>query len=389
LNKQKAKIQRKNKEYRRQLSELSGPSGHQNKSGYIGETKLKGERSFLETSGIINQSLNKSLPDGNEQSMAVKWKHLSIKEKIKLFNPWCIGIMFANVFQLVGATSVLFSHSITLSFNELLIGLGCFGAWIGILRFIDTDTKLYSAPRTIKTAFPIIFRILVGVTPIFIGFSFLGMCLFWRSDKFKSPSDTFFSLFAMMYGDAIRDIYTDVSFGKHLAANLYCYSFVFFAICVVQNIFIIVMQESYFTARKYNLEEDLFGVHKEVEERESTKSVAAVEARPKTTKSKQTLMKILEEDRYSMESSNKLPRSKSGFIDHCYPHITSLPEKERQLSTNQTNNITTKSKEIMRLINELKTHAQQEIKSNPSNKKEIKKNFDDAIKKIKDKITQS
>lgn len=153
--------------------------------------------------------------------MAVKWKHLSIGEKMKLFNPWCMAIMISNMFQLVGATSVLFSQSIALSFNELVIGLGCFGAWVSILRFIDTDAKLYSAPKTIKTAAPIIFRILVGVIPIFIGFSFLGMCLFWKSDKFKSPSDAFFSLFAMMNGDALRDTYQEMSFGKYLAANLF------------------------------------------------------------------------------------------------------------------------------------------------------------------------
>jgi hypothetical protein len=153
--------------------------------------------------------------------LTVKWKHLSISEKIKLFDPWCVVIMISNMFQLVGAASVLFSHSITLSFNEMAIGLGCFGAWIGILRFIDTDEKLYSAPKTIKTAAPVIFRILIGVTPVFVAFSFLGMSLFWTCDKFKSPSDSFFSLFAMMYGDEIREIYTQMSFGKYLAANLF------------------------------------------------------------------------------------------------------------------------------------------------------------------------
>lgn len=267
----------------------------------------------------------------------MKWKHLSLNEKIKLFNPWCIGIMLANIFQLVGATSVLFSHSITLSFSELLIGLGCFGAWIGVLRFIDTDAKLYSAPRTMKTAAPIIFRVLVGVIPIFIGFGFLGMCLFWRSDKFKSPSATFFSLFAMMYGDAIREIYEEVSFGKYLAANLYCYSFVFFAICVVQNIFIIVMQESYFRARKYNLEEDLFGKKEKVIEQESNISVLAGENSPiKTTKSKQTLMKILEEERNS-SSSSMLPRSKSGFINQPYPNMSNISEKEQEEQQDEIN----------------------------------------------------
>lgn len=198
---------------------MSGLSGHGgNKSGYLKTDNNPNDLSFVERAGIANPSTHKSQ---FEKPVTVKWKHLSFNEKMKLFNPWCIAIMASNMFQLVGAASVLFSHSIALSFNELVIGLGCFGAWVSLLRFVDTDPKLYSAPRTIKTAAPIIFRILVGVIPIFIGFSFLGQCLFWKSDKFKSPSDAFFSLFAMMYGDAVREIYEEMSFGKYLAANLF------------------------------------------------------------------------------------------------------------------------------------------------------------------------
>lgn len=98
-------------------------------------------------------------------------------------------------------------------------------SWISILRFFDTDQKFYSAPKAIKAAVPIIFNTLVGIVPIFIGFSFLGMCLFWKSDKFKSPGETFFSLFSMMFGDVIRETFDDVSFGTYLAANLFLYTY--------------------------------------------------------------------------------------------------------------------------------------------------------------------
>jgi hypothetical protein len=191
------------------------------------ETLLKDPESVR--THLDNTIVGKNVSD-YQAERAIKWKYLSMNEKMKLFNPWCIAIMIANMFQLVGASSVLFSNTSTLSLNELVIGLGCFGAWLTILRFIDTDQNLYSGPKTIKTAAPKIFNILVGVFPVFIGFGFLGLCLFWRSDYFKSPSDAFFTLFSMMYGDALRDIYTDVSFGRYLAANLFCYSFIFFAI---------------------------------------------------------------------------------------------------------------------------------------------------------------
>ena len=151
-----------------------------------------------------------------EKPVVVKWKNLSFNEKLKLFNPWCIVIMIGNVFQFIGAFSVLFSHSISLSFNEFVIGFGWFLAWITLLRFFDTDKKYYSAPRAIRAAIPVIFSTLVGIVPIFIGFSFLGMCLFWKSNNFSTPGETLFTLFSMMFGDVIRETYSDVSFEKYL-----------------------------------------------------------------------------------------------------------------------------------------------------------------------------
>jgi len=204
------------------------------------EMRNRSYRRVLSNLNASNQNIEEPLenPDkvehlGDEfkdKKIVVKWKYLTLTEKFKLFDPWCIIIMGANMLQIIGVTSVLFSRTTALSFTELVIGLGCFGSWLGLLRFIDTNEKLYSAPKTIKTAVPVILRILIGVIPVLIGFSFLGMCLFWKSDKFKTPADAFFSLYSMMNGDVIRETYEDISFGKLIAASLFCYSFCFFAI---------------------------------------------------------------------------------------------------------------------------------------------------------------
>lgn len=200
LAKQKKKLQTKNKEYKRSLSNLGASTQHV--EDYF--DKMEEEEGKDQTSKI-----------------AVKWEYLTLSEKLKLFNPWCLVIMISNVLQVIGTASLLLSRSTTLSFSELLIGLGCFSAWVGVLRFLDTNQKLYSAPSTIKNAAPVILRILVGVIPIYIGFCLLGMCLFWHTDRFKTPSAAFFSLFSMMYGDVIRETYVDVSFGRYLTANLF------------------------------------------------------------------------------------------------------------------------------------------------------------------------
>ena len=65
----------------------------------------------------------------------------------------------------------------------------------------------------------------MSIVPVFIGFSFLGMCLFWKSHNFSTPGETLFTLFSMMYGDVIRETFTDISFEKYLAANLFMYTY--------------------------------------------------------------------------------------------------------------------------------------------------------------------
>ena len=79
-------------------------------------------------------------------------------------------------------------------------------------------------------ALPIVFRAMVGIFPFFIGFVFLGLCLFWEVKQFKNPSQAMFTLFSMMNGDAISDVYRDITYSKFLVGNLFMYSFVFISI---------------------------------------------------------------------------------------------------------------------------------------------------------------
>lgn len=126
----------------------------------------------------------------------------------------------------------------------------------------------------------------------------------------------------MMYGDCLRDVYTKVSYGRYLAATLFCYSFVFFAICVVQNIFIIVMQESYFQARKINIKDELLGqeVEEDSKDKEKVSQKSNIGNTPrKAAISKLTLSKMLKDDEEKSAISSKLPRSKSGFINAVKP----------------------------------------------------------------------
>ena len=53
-------------------------------------------------------------------------------------------------------------------------------------------------------------RAIVSVIPVFIGYVFLGMAIFWESRRFATFNVSFYTLFALMFGDMIWDTYNDL-----------------------------------------------------------------------------------------------------------------------------------------------------------------------------------
>lgn len=95
---------------------------------------------------------------------------------------------------------------------------------------------------------PVIYTF-VGVLPVFIGANFLGICIFWRSERFGSYSDGMFTLFAAMNGDNLANVYSDLSFYRFIWANIFLYTYILFSIAVILNIFTIIIEEGYITAK--------------------------------------------------------------------------------------------------------------------------------------------
>ena len=73
----------------------------------------------------------------------------------------------------------------------------------------------------------------------------------------------------------------------------------------MQNIFIIIMQEAYFKSRNLNYHKELLGLEDSKDGETTVKKTEVDHSPKKITKSKQTLIKILEEDRGSSTSSRR------------------------------------------------------------------------------------
>lgn len=80
---------------------------------------------------------------------------------------------------------------------------------------------------------PYVWRFLLGVFPLFMGYMFLGLALFWDSKRFTTPSGAMFTLFAVLNGDMVYDTYNDLHLIDFVLSQIYLYSFIILFINVV------------------------------------------------------------------------------------------------------------------------------------------------------------
>lgn len=158
----------------------------------------------------------------------VLWDDLSFYVKIKLFSYWSIVFLIANLIQLFGALSniitvfnILDMGETSITSNggvETLIGLGCMSAWIGLIRYMETSKNYSLLANTIGKAMPTVLKTLISALPLFLGYAFLGLAMFWRSNRFSSTSGCLMTLYSLMQGDMVYDTFHDLGQTNYLAS---------------------------------------------------------------------------------------------------------------------------------------------------------------------------
>jgi hypothetical protein len=160
----------------------------------------------------------------------LEWGELGFWEKAKLFSKWSIVSLIGNILLIIGTVLQIMSKLKNMTTAEIFLGFGCMLTWVSFSRYIESASQYTFISRTLLAALPVVMRTMIGIFPFFIGFAFLGLCLFWDSIQFNSPSSAMFTLFSLMNGDSISDVYTDITYQKFLFGNLYMYTFVFISI---------------------------------------------------------------------------------------------------------------------------------------------------------------
>ena len=173
------------------------------------------------------------------------WDQLTFREKLLFFDLWFIFCIIGNFIQIWA--SIL---SITADFDvetyktkgvmDILVGFSCWFAWLNLLRYLEYNKDIHLLTNIMRNSGPQILRFMIGFLPIFFGYVFLGVCLFWRYTKFESVNEAIITLFSLVMGDMVNETFTDVV-GVGIIGEIYLFSFIVLFIVCVHNIFVSII----------------------------------------------------------------------------------------------------------------------------------------------------
>lgn len=191
----------------------------------------------------------------------VQWENLTLYDKVKLFSIWSVFSIISSILQLFGSLQNIINLFNFFEFDqsggttsdnsvEILVGLGCMFAWVGLIRYMNTSRNYSILAKTLSRALPNVFKTLISALPILLGYTFLGLALFWQSNRFSSATGCLTTLYALMFGDMVYDTFHDIAQTNYLSSQLYLYSFVFFSVCVINSLFISVVVDAFESAKE-------------------------------------------------------------------------------------------------------------------------------------------
>jgi hypothetical protein len=153
-----------------------------------------------------------------------------------------------------GILSLIRADEFSDHFNEItyfFLALGAFFTFIQICKYYQFASKFYVLILALRTGLPNAIRFMISVFPVFIGYSLAGTLWFGHYAQYFSSIDTsHVSLFSCMHGDMIRGTFDMIFFSSStlkVLSRIYLYVYVLLFICAVLNIFLLILEDAYFT----------------------------------------------------------------------------------------------------------------------------------------------
>eukprot|EP01022_Parablepharisma_sp_SALTPOND_P002642 TRINITY_DN1107_c0_g1_i1.p1 TRINITY_DN1107_c0_g1~~TRINITY_DN1107_c0_g1_i1.p1 ORF type:complete len:379 (-),score=28.83 TRINITY_DN1107_c0_g1_i1:100-1236(-) len=166
-------------------------------------------------------------------------------EEYQWLDRWKILIFVGNLIQVTGTVLYLFGFRDKTTIPDILMGLGCFFAWLNIVSYLEINVEYYMMFITLFKSLPTILKFMLSVLPIFIGCGMLLCCVFWISDYFVTPNKAFYSEFALFLGDIVMDSSERLPLINYAWGNVYIYCFIIFFMFVVQTILLAIVSKTF------------------------------------------------------------------------------------------------------------------------------------------------
>lgn len=188
-------------------------------------------------------------------------KKLTWRQKWALQNLWFYGVVIGNGLNLIGTIlKIIVAFKIILSIpledaTTLILGLGVFFQWCGLLRFFSYFDTYNILLLTLKLSLPSVIRFAVCAGILYIAFLFCGwLVLGPYHEKFVDLSVTSECLFSLLNGDDMFATYKEMpqtSPAIWVFSKVYLYLFISLFIYVVLSVFIGLISDTYETLNEH------------------------------------------------------------------------------------------------------------------------------------------
>ncbi|KAF0700191.1 Aste57867_9275 [Aphanomyces stellatus] len=150
-----------------------------------------------------------------------------------------------NISSVVVRIPLEFGHRVVQAIGPLFL-------WATFLGYLEHNPRFYSLVLTLRASISKVVGFLAGVSPVFFGYALFGSIVFGtRVDKFGGVQQSCVTLFALLNGDVILETFGALKRDFPILGACYLYTFVALFIYVVLNLFIAIVEESFFASRSH------------------------------------------------------------------------------------------------------------------------------------------
>ncbi|XP_041475423.1 mucolipin-3-like [Lytechinus variegatus] len=183
---------------------------------------------------------------------------LSTSDRMEFLNLWYVIIVVSDICTITGSViKILIEISDNTNYDpcSLLLGLGCFLIWFGVLRYLGFFNKYNILIVTLKNAMPNVLRFLICASIIYAAYAFFGWIVLGPyHPKFKTLSISVECMFSLINGDDMYATFREMSTNNttiYVFSRIYLYTFISLFIYVVLSLIIAVIMDTYETMKEY------------------------------------------------------------------------------------------------------------------------------------------